>query len=140
MKNNEVKWAIGIGMIMITICIIAIMIAKGGVKAENITLKVYKLNMTGEKIQDYTKEECKMSTDNLVTINKEFKKAFKIEESKKVANTQVMGKYQLVDGDNIVAFDEKKDGKLIVYRSDGKTKGIYSFDSSLYELVQRVCG
>ncbi len=28
MKNNEVKWAIGIGLIMITICIIAVMIAK----------------------------------------------------------------------------------------------------------------
>ena len=74
MKNNEIKWAIGIGIVMITICIIAIMIAKGSSK--EINLKVYKLNMIGESYKDYTKEPCKMSTDNLVTINKEFNHLF----------------------------------------------------------------
>jgi hypothetical protein len=138
MKNNEIKWAIGIGIVMITICIIAIMIAKGSSK--EINLKVYKLNMIGESYKDYTKEPCKMSTDNLVTINKEFKKAFKIGESKKVANTNVMGKYQLIDGESIVAFDDKQNGKLVIYRTDGKNSGVYEFDSTLYELVQRVCG
>jgi len=138
MKNNEVKWAIGIGAIMITICIIAIMVAKGGVKAEEINLKVYKLNMTGEKVQDYTYEQCKMSTENLVSINREFKNAFKIADSHKVSGAQILGKYKLVDGEDFIAFDEKVNNELVVYRSD--KSALYSFDSSIYELVERVCG
>ena len=138
MKNNEVKWALGIGMIMITICIVAIMISKAGVKGEDINLKIYKLNETGEKVSDYSYEECKLNTENLVLINREFKKAFKLTDSNKVSGKQILGRYKLLDGDSFIAFDEMVDGKVTIYRSDKAS--LYGFESTIFELVQRSCG
>ena len=140
MKNNrEVKIAIGLGIIMITVCLVAIMIAKSGnTKAEEIDLKVYKLNTSAAEMKDYYYEECKIATDDLVRINKEYKKTYKLEDKDKITGTKIMGEYKLMQGKNYIAFDKSDEKTFSLYRSD--TSSLYEYESILNKLVVKACG
>ena len=138
-KNNEVKWAIGIGLIMVTICLVAIMISKSDSnKAEDINIKVYKLNQTAEKMEDYYYEECKIATDELVRINKEYKKTYKLEDKDKITGAKIVGEYKIMQGNNYIAFDKSDKKSYPLYKSD--KSALYEFESNLNELVQKACG
>ena len=103
MANKEVKIAIIVGVIMITICLVAFIINKNSNKVENINLEIYKsyqLDTGTEYIR------CNVTTDELIKINKEYKKAVKLKEENKLVGKQITGTYMVRDGNNFIAFDD----------------------------------
>ncbi len=137
-NKKEIKWAIAVGAVMITICLVAIMIVNGQKNnIKDLDIKLYKLNMTGENIQDYTYEECRASTEMLIGIDSEFQKAFKLEDKDKVTGQQILGQYKIVAGDNFIAFDNNEEGVATFYRSD--TRSLYEMKSRIYDLVMKAC-
>lgn len=137
-KNNEIKWAIAVAAIMLTVCFIAFTFANRDKKqAESIDLKVYKLIKNGDNYKDYTYQECKISTDNLVTINKEFNRVFKLEDKNKVTGTKILGEYKIESGKLYLAFDTSGDAEKVIYRND--TSSLYEYNSNIYKLVSELC-
>ena len=137
-KHNEVKWAIAIGAIMLTICFLAFSYSRNAEnKAKSLDYKIYKLQKNGNDYKDYTYSECRISTDNLITVDKEFNKAFKLDDKSKVTGTKILGEYKIVSGSLFIAFDVSEDQKVI-YRSD--SANLYEFNSNLYQLVSKLCG
>lgn len=133
MANKEVKVAIIVGIIMITICLVAYLINKNSNKVENINIEVYKsyqLDTGTEYIR------CNITTDELIKINKEYKKAIKLKEENKLAGKQITGTYMVKNGDNFIAFD---DNSKLVYVSANGVQAIFEWDSSIYELVSGTC-
>lgn len=137
-KNNEIKWAVAIGAIMLTICLIAYMVTNREQKTvENLDIKIYKLQKNGDDIKDYTYQECRMSTENLVTINREFNKIFKLEDEDKVTGSKILGEYKIVKDSLFIAFDVSEEADKVVYRSD--TTSLYDYNSNIYQLVSDLC-
>ena len=137
-KNNEIKWAVAIGVVMITICVIAFMVANRDKKeVENLDIQIYKLQKNGDDIKNYTYKECKLSTEDLVTVNREFNRIYKLEDKDKVTGAKILGEYKIVKDSLFVAFDITEDDDKVVYRSD--TTSLYEFNSSLYQLLEEKC-
>lgn len=133
-ENNEVKIAILVGVIMITICLLAFIFSNAKEpKKETIDLKVYKLHVLDEEAKKYEYRECNTNTDDIVTINVEFRKINKLDESKSIKG-QINGNYKIISKDNYIAFDAED--KNYVYRSDNK---LFEYNSSLYDYVKKVC-
>lgn len=133
MANKEVKIAIIVGVIMITICLVAFIINKNSNKVENINLEIYKsyqLDTGTEYIR------CNVTTDELIKINKEYKKAVKLKEETKLVGKQITGTYMVRDGNNFIAFDD--DSKLIYVSANG-IQAIFEWNSSIYEIVSGTC-
>lgn len=133
MANKEVKIAIIVGVIMITICLVAFIINKNSNKVENINLEIYKsyqLDTGTEYIR------CNVTTDELIKINKEYKKAVKLKEENKLVGKQITGTYMVRDGNNFIAFDD--DSKLVYVSANG-IQAILEWNSSIYELVSGTC-
>ena len=133
MANKEVKIAIIVGVIMITICLVAFIINKNNNKVENINLEIYKsyqLDTGTEYIR------CNVTTDELIKINKEYKKAVKLKEENKLVGKQITGTYMVRDGNNFIAFDD--DSKLVYVSANG-IQAIFEWNSSIYELVSGTC-
>lgn len=129
--NKELKIAIIVGIIMVTICALVIIFHKSDKKNNEIDIQVYKVN---EKEKIY--ERCSVPTDFLVQINSEYKRAGRIPESKRVIGQKITGLYKIVSGNDYIAFDGEKD-KNYIYRGD--TKYLYEFDSTMYNLVIEAC-
>ena len=129
--NKELKIAAIVGIIMITICVVAIIFYKSDKKYNEINIQVYKVNQE-EKIY----EECNVSTDSIIQINSEYIRAIKLTENQRVIGKQITGLYKVVSGDNYIAFDGEKD-KYYIFRGD--TKYLYEFESTLYDLVIKAC-
>lgn len=133
--NKEVKIAISAGIIMITICLLIFIFFKSETKVENLDLKVYKLY---EKQNDNTKHEyreCKITTDDLIKISKEYKRVKGLSDNDQVIGKKIMGNYKIISGEDYIAFDAEKED--YVYRSD--TKRLYTFNSTIYEYIKNIC-
>lgn len=133
-NNKEVKIAIIVGIIMITICLLAVIISKSNNKLEEINLKVYK-NYTTEKGREY--RECTITTDELISIKREYNRATNISEEKQLAGQSITGIYMIKDGEEYIAFDAD-DTKRVYVLANGR-QAIYSLESSMYETVKKAC-
>ena len=129
--NKEIKIAAIVGIIMITICIVAIIFYKADKKQNIIDIQVYKVNQEAK-----TYEPCSIPEDLKIQINSEYKTASKLSENNRVIGQQITGLYKVISGNNYIAFDGEKD-KNYIYRGD--TKYLYEFDSTLYDLVKKAC-
>lgn len=135
--NKELKIAIIVGVIMVTICILAFLYIKSERNANNnnlnqIDIKVYKVN---EEAKTYV--PCHITTDTLIQINSEFNRAYRLTESSRVIGKSITGTYRVQSGDKFIAFDATKDKEKYIYRGD--TKYLYTFDSELYDIVMKAC-
>lgn len=132
-NNNEIKIAIAVAAIMLTICFVIVMSNKSTKSTQNEinNLKVYKHYDDGT-----TKEyrECSVSTNDLITINNEFKKIKVLDEDKKRPGSTINGTYKIVRGTDFIAFDGNN---YLVYRGD--TEATYLYQSDLYSLVAELC-
>ena len=100
---------------------------------ENINLEIYKsyqLDTGTEYIR------CNVTTDELIKINKEYKKAVKLKEENKLVGKQITGTYMVRDGNNFIAFDD--DSKLVYVSANG-IQAIFEWNSSIYEIVSGTC-
>lgn len=133
-NNKEVKIAIVVGIIMITISLLAIIIHNSNTKIEEVSLKVYK-NYTTEDGREY--RECTLTTDELISIKREYNKATNINEDKKLTGQTITGTYMIKDGDEYIAFDADDSNKVYVLANS--KQAIYSLDSTMYETVKKAC-
>lgn len=133
--NKEVKIAIVVGVLMITICLMAIIISQNSIKAEDVNLVIYKLNKTGDSTADYTYEKCSVSTEELLPVYKVYKKMLELSDDKKVTGEQIMGEYMLRDENNYVAFDD--DDTDYIYLS--KTSSLYEYKTNIYQTIVELC-
>lgn len=138
MQGKEVKIAIVIGIIMITICLIAFVTVNSKNKVNTLNLKVSKLyetvDETGEK--KYYYQECNVATEDEVYIYKEAAKALNLTEEDLVTGKQIKGNYKVQYNGKMIAFDaiEKED---YVYLKD--TDRLYNFQTDMYKLVKNAC-
>jgi len=136
-ENKEVKIALIVGMIMVTVCLLAIIFNKANTTSnKSIDLKVYKLYDKEGNKEEHEYRACSISTDDLITINSEFKKAQNLSEEKRLRGKQINGNYKIIANDYYIAFDGEEDA--YVYRSD--TGALYTFESPLYDYVKKICG
>ncbi len=133
-NNKEVKIAIIVGIIMITISLLAIIIHNSNTKIEEVSLKVYK-NYTTEDGREY--RECTLTTDELISIKREYNKATNINEDKKLTGQTITGTYMIKDGDEYIAFDADDSNKVYVLANS--KQAIYSLESTMYETVKNAC-
>lgn len=134
--NKELKIAIIVGIIMVTICILAFLYVKSertsyANKYNQIDIQVYKVN---EEAKTYV--PCHISTETLIQINSEFNRAYRLKDSSRVVGKSITGTYRVQAGNKWIAFDLNEEAKY-VYRGD--TKYLYEFNSNLYEIVAKAC-
>ena len=134
--NKELKIAIMVGVIMITICALAFIYVKSERTSNTnnlnqIDIQLYKVN---EETKSYI--QCHINTDTLIQVNSEFNKAYRLTESSRVVGKSITGTYRVQSGEKWVAFDLNKEEPYI-YRGD--TKYLYQFDSELYDIVAKAC-
>ncbi len=132
-NNKEIKIAIVVGAIMLTICFV-IVVSNMSTKKSNQTateIKVYKHYDDGE-----TKEyrECTVTTDELVNINNEFNSIKLLDDEDKFPGTSINGTYRITKNDDFIAFDGDNN---LVYRGD--TQALYLYKSDIYEYVANIC-
>ena len=124
MKNNkEIKIAIIVAMIMITVCFI-IIISNNASKNSRQTaneIKIYKHYDDG-------------TTKELAIINEEFRKIMLLDDEDKHPGSTINGTYRVSKGNNYIAFDGND---YFVYRGD--TQAIYIYKSNLYDKVTELC-
>lgn len=136
-NNNEVKIAIIVGAIMLTICLVVFIFNKAEKQeVTNLDIKVYKLYELNAEEEEYEYRECSVATDDLITINKEFKKIYNLSAEKKATGKTIKGNYKIISQNDFIAFDAGEEN--LVYRSD--LPAIFQYDTSLYELVKNICG
>lgn len=133
-NNKEIKIAIIVGIIMVTIGLLAIIIHNSNTKIEEVSLKVYK-NYTTEEGREY--RECTLTTDELISIKREYNRATNINEDKKLTGQTITGTYMIKDGDEYIAFDADDSNKVYVLANS--KQAIYSLDSTMYETVKKAC-
>ena len=135
--NREIKVAIIIGLIMITGCIVAFIISKNNNNPEiTLDLKIYKhLGDTDNNTGKYY--ECIIATDELQSINNDFKRIMNLKDGSKVRSldANIDGTYKIVSGTNFIAFDAN--GSSYVYRSD--TTGVYNYPTEMYANIASSC-
>ncbi len=137
--NREVKIAIIVGLIMITLCAIAIIAKKiNNQKVEDLNIHVYRHVITNQATNSGVYYECNVPTDKKSLINLEFKKVMNLKDSDKrnsETNEGIEGNYKITVDSNFIAFDDSKGN--VVYRND--TTSLYTYHSSLYGVVEEVC-
>lgn len=135
-ENKEVKIAIVVSIIMVTICLLAFIFTKSSRPKNNtIDFKVYKLYDKLGTIDEHEYRACKITTDDLITIRNEYRKAEKLDETSKVSGKQITGKYKIIYEDTYIAFDAEEEP--LIYRSD--VNALFKFDSDLYEYIKTIC-
>lgn len=134
-NNKEVKIAIIVGAIMLTVCLIVFIFYQAAKEETiNVDLKVYKLyELDGE--EEYEYRQCDITTEDLISINNDYKKILNLNENDKLIGKQIKGNYKIVSGNEYIAFDA--DENNLVYRSD--LPAIFKYDTSLYETVSNLC-
>lgn len=134
-QNKEVRIAIIVGIIMVSICLLAFIFAASNKnKVSNIDLKVYKLYDLPDNKHEY--RACKITTENLITISGEYKSIQNLTEENRILGKQINGNYKIIlAGSSYIAFDA--DETNYVYRSLDGT--LYEFKSSLYDYVKELC-
>lgn len=132
-NNKEIKIAIAVGVIMLTICFVIVVSGASTKKAiQNASeIKVYKHYNDGEK-QEY--HECNITTNDLVNINNEYNSILQLDEEDKYPGASINGTYRITKGTSFIAFDGTDN---LVYRGD--TEAIYIYQTDLYEYVANLC-
>lgn len=134
-ENREVKIAIIVGIIMITVCLLAFIFSKSNnTTPELLDIKVYKLfNKEGSE-DEHEYRACKINVDDIKAIQSEYNKIMRLSESKKTKG-QINGDYKIMVEDKYIAFDADESNN--VYRGD--TSALYNYNSTIYEYVKKVC-
>ena len=138
--KREIKVAIVVGIIMLTICAVAFIINYRNLhpKIKTFDLKVYKHIMLNEQTKQGTYVECTIPTDELAKIDLDFRKIMNLDDKHKVEasiDNIITGNYKIVSGVNYIAFDVTN--KKLVYRND--TTALYKYNSDLYKNVEELC-
>lgn len=135
-ENKEIKIALVVGIIMITICILTFIIVSSNKKeVGSLDVKVYRLYEKEGTENEHVYRECSIATEDLLTINREFKKIQKLDANEKVMGKQITGNYKIIANGTFIAFDA--DENNYVYRSD--ISAIFDYKSSLYKEVKELC-
>lgn len=132
--NRELKIAIIVGIIMITLCLILFIFNKSDSNLETIDIHIYKANQ-----EEQVYEECTgtLSTDEIIVINSTVKSAHRLSESDRVIGGKITGLYKITAGENYAIMFDGETDKNIIYRED--TQYLYNFESSIFETVKKVC-
>lgn len=133
-NNKEVKIAIVVGIIMITICLLAFIFYKSSTNVQEINLKVYK-NYTTEEGRAY--HECTITTEDLITINNEYNRITNLRDSNALKGASINGTYMIRNGDEYIAFDATEEN-LVYVMANGK-QSIYELTSTAYDIVKKSC-
>ena len=134
-SNKEVKIAIIVGIIMITICLVIFIFYRAEANVETLNLKVYKLYDIEGTEDEHEYRECSATADEIVMLSKEYKRTQNLTENKQVTGKQINGNYKVIYEDEYIAFDAE--GINYIYRSD--TERLYSFNSKIYDYVTEIC-
>ncbi len=132
--NNEIKIAIVVGIIMITVILIAVIYSKQEAATNSIDLKIVKLYEVEGSPDQHIYRECHATTDDVIKLYKEYRKIQYLKNEDKVTGERITGNYKVINGDEYIAFDGKTNR---VYRSDSAS--LYLFNSSLYSDVVELC-
>lgn len=133
--KKEIHIAIGVALLMILICVVICLVQINSNKANELNIKVYKLYEVEDSETEHVYKECRISTEDQITLKKEFKRATSISESKAVVGRSINGSYKIVIDDNYIAFDNEED--KIVF--DGEKNKLFNLSSSMYEIVINSC-
>ena len=132
--KKEIIIAIVVAILMIAICLIIYLVnTNKNVSAPNV--KVYKLYEVEGSEDEHVYKECRISTEDQLTLKKEFKRATKLADSKIVTGKSIMGSYKIIIDDTYIAFDNKED--KIFY--NGQKNRLYNLASQMYEIVINTC-
>lgn len=141
-ENKEVKIALIVGMIMITICLLTFIIYKANqTKPIDTNIRVYKLFEKSNTTEDMSYQdrhefhECVVSTEDAIKISKEYQKIAKIPESHQVVGVTLMGNYRVELGDTFIAFDGGDNN--YIYKSNGQY--VIDYKTDLFDYVKQVC-
>ena len=129
--NKELKIALIVGMIMITICAVVFIFYKSDSNSNEIDIKVYKVNEE-EKVY----EPCVVPQEKAMQIFAEYKSATRLSENNRVVGKKITGKYKVMSGNDYIAFDGEKE-KDYVFRGD--TQYMYEYKTTLYDIVKEIC-
>ena len=134
-NHKEVKIAIVLGAIMLTIFIVIMIIYNSNQKdALEADIRVFKhYNTTGDTKGEYY--ECKISSEDATHIYNEFKRAKLLTDKDKVPGQTITGTYKIVNGSEYLAFD---DDSSFIFKGDTQT--LYAFSSDVYNYVIKLCG
>ena len=135
MLNKEVKIALGVGAVMLIICIIIVLVQNRELEDSSVEVNVYQLYKPTDNMDDYVYRPCRISTEDAIKINKEFKRALALNKNNTINGKQIEGTYKVVIDDDYIAFDNKTDN--IIY--NGKVNNLYSFKSDMYDLIIKAC-
>ena len=94
-SNKEVKIAIIVGIIMITICLVIFIFYRAEANVETLNLKVYKLYDIEGTEDEHEYRECSATADEIVMLSKEYKRTQNLTENKQVTGKQINGNYRL---------------------------------------------
>ena len=132
--NRELKIAIIVGIIMITLCLVLFISNKSESNLETIDIHIYKANQAEQLY-----EECSgtITTDELIVINSAVKSAYRLTENNRLIGEKITGLYKVTAGDDYAIIFDGETDKNIIYRED--TQYLYNFESSIYETVKKVC-
>lgn len=132
--NRELKIAIIVGIIMITLCLVLFISNKSESNLETIDIHIYKANQAEQLY-----EECSgvITTDELIVINSAVKSAYRLTENDRLIGEKITGLYKVTAGDDYAIIFDGETDKNIIYRED--TQYLYNFESSIYETVKKVC-
>ena len=133
--NKEVKIAIIVGILMITICLIIFIFYRAEANVETLNLKVYKLYDIEGTEDEHEYRECNTTADDIIMLSKEYKRSQNLTENKQVIGKQINGNYKVIYDDEYIAFDAN--GTNYIYRSD--TERLYNFNSKIYDYVTEIC-
>lgn len=133
-NNKEIKIAIIVGALMLTACLVAYIFYKSSTKVENIDIKVYK-NYTTEDGRAYY--ECNISTEDLLTINSEYKRLTNLKKSESIKGASITGTYMIRNGEDYIAFDATE-SNLVFFNINGN-QAIYELTSTMYDIVKNAC-
>lgn len=134
-ENKEVKIAIIVAIIMITVCLLAFIFSKSSkVTNEILDIKVYKLFDKEGTEDEHEYRECNITLDDIKSIQVEYRNIMKLSDSRKTIG-QINGDYKVTVDNKYIAFDADESNN--VYRGD--TNALYSYNSAIYEYVKKVC-
>ena len=129
--NKELKIAAIVGGIMIIVCLLLVAIFQN---KNEVNIEVHKHVAVEEDGHGYW-DNCDVPSSILQEINTEYKKAIAIKDLTKEVSGTIEGNYRIILDDQMIVFDNKTD--KVFYNS--KTNKLYTFDSTMYELVINSC-
>ena len=130
MLNREIKIALGVGIIMLGICLVIVLIQNRKEEEKNIVVNAYKLN---ENENGYV--SCSISTEDAIKVNKEFKRALALRDNNALNGKSINGNYKVVINDQFIAFDNDTDNMIYI----DKDNKLYNFSSDMYKIIIDTC-